>query len=317
MSRLTCALAATVLACCTTSCGDSAGPGGDSDQPHNSWRARAPLPTPRWGIAVAAVAGQLYAIGGNSGAGVLGTVEAYDPAKNQWVTRAPMPTPRSFAGVGVVGGLIYVFGGSAVGGVPFANLEIYDPATDSWTRGSDMPLGVQAPGAGASGAGLYAVGGLVRGAIARTLQFYDPGQDTWSFKTPLPEEEDLQGLQAAIIEGSLIVFGSYAGRGPTPHLMTYDIQSDVWSGPTHAPVPTSSPAAAALDGLMYFVGGQLISSGGDVQSYDPATRMWTTLASLPTSRYTNLGVLNGLIYAVGGLTTDSEHWLPNVEAYRP
>src|SRR4051795_13026756 len=75
------------------------------DPAANSWATRAPMPTARNGLGLAAASyGQLYAVGGsNSGCSnssiALAPVEEYDPAANSWATRAPMPTARNGLGL--------------------------------------------------------------------------------------------------------------------------------------------------------------------------------------------------------------------------
>ena len=52
------------------------------------WKARAPLPTPRRGLATIAYEGHVYAIGGESADGVSGAVERYDPETDGWTSLA-------------------------------------------------------------------------------------------------------------------------------------------------------------------------------------------------------------------------------------
>src|SRR5437016_12348384 len=61
------------------------------------WTTKAPMPTGRYALGVAAVNGILYAVGGYNNA-VLATLEAYDPVTNTWTTKAPMPTARVYLG---------------------------------------------------------------------------------------------------------------------------------------------------------------------------------------------------------------------------
>src|SRR5262245_51520767 len=71
----------------------------NADALADSWATRAPMPTARQHLGVAAAGnGKLYAIGGFNGAYVA-TVEEYDPATNTWTTKTPMPTARSQFGV--------------------------------------------------------------------------------------------------------------------------------------------------------------------------------------------------------------------------
>src|SRR5687768_7675152 len=73
-----------------------------------TWTTKAPMPTPRLGLAAAAIDGIIYAVGGdNYSCGTYSTVEAYDTATNTWTTQAPMPTPRHTLALVQVGGILY------------------------------------------------------------------------------------------------------------------------------------------------------------------------------------------------------------------
>jgi hypothetical protein len=80
----------------------------------NSWQARAPMPTGRYGLVAASVNGIVYAIGGWFN-GTLRTVEAYHPTTNTlvaWRTMAKLPAARTWpSGAAVISGKIYVTGG--------------------------------------------------------------------------------------------------------------------------------------------------------------------------------------------------------------
>lgn len=89
------------------------------DPTTNTWTEKAPVPTPRGGLAVGVVNGILYAVGGAiEGKGAVKIVEAYDPARNMWTARTPMPTGRTFLAVGVVNGILYTVGGLGTVGTP-------------------------------------------------------------------------------------------------------------------------------------------------------------------------------------------------------
>jgi N-acetylneuraminic acid mutarotase len=53
-----------------------------------------------------------------------------------------------------------------------------------------------------------------------------------------------------------------------------------------------------------------------VEAYDPATDTWKTKTPLPTPRYGPVGVVNGILYAVGGVSKGSGI-ISTVEAYNP
>ena len=72
-----------------------------------AWRKRAPMPTPRAGIASGIIAGKIIVFGGEgpNGSPVYAQVEEYDPAANAWRSLTPMPTPRQgFSGATVNSG---------------------------------------------------------------------------------------------------------------------------------------------------------------------------------------------------------------------
>ncbi|MCL1976735.1 MAG: kelch motif-containing protein, partial [Candidatus Bathyarchaeota archaeon] len=65
-----------------------------SELVEDSWNTKAPMSEPRGGLGVVAVDGKIYAIGGQTNDGYVGTNERYDPKTDKWITLASMPTPR-------------------------------------------------------------------------------------------------------------------------------------------------------------------------------------------------------------------------------
>jgi N-acetylneuraminic acid mutarotase len=114
----------------------------------NTWRTRAPMPTPRNHFGAAMVNGRIYAVGGRLGSAFIlratptDMTEEYDPGADRWLTRAPMPTARSGLSVNAYKGKIYAGGGEfqsekLMGA--FRALEAYDPSTNSWDTAPRMP----------------------------------------------------------------------------------------------------------------------------------------------------------------------------------
>ena len=77
----------------------------------NTWAARVPMPTARWGAVASVMDDKLYVAGGWTDLTPKPSLEVYDPATNTWAARADMPTARGGAGAGVVNGVLYVLGG--------------------------------------------------------------------------------------------------------------------------------------------------------------------------------------------------------------
>jgi N-acetylneuraminic acid mutarotase len=144
------------------------------DPETNTWRERAPMPTPRNHAAIGAVNGKIYVIGGRVGAAFISaasdisTVEEYDPATDKWsAPRARMPTTRSALGYGVYNGRIYVAGGEYQDPhmmATFRTVEAYDPASNSWSVLPPMPVSRHGLAAGVVGNRFIVVGGDVQSA---------------------------------------------------------------------------------------------------------------------------------------------------------
>ena len=82
----------------------------------------------------------------------------------------------------------------------------------------------------------------------------------------------------------------------------------------------SGPAMTAANGRLYLIGGSSDEFGQnavpDVETYDPGTHTWASLPAMPTARvHLALGVIDGIIYAVGG--SNASGALGTVEAYDP
>ena len=76
------------------------------------WTAGAALPQARASLAAVALAGRVYALGGeSSGGAVSDAVTRYDPATQAWTALPAMPYRSHGLGAVVVGGAIYVMGG--------------------------------------------------------------------------------------------------------------------------------------------------------------------------------------------------------------
>jgi N-acetylneuraminic acid mutarotase len=90
-----------------------------------------------------------------------------------------------------------------------------------------------------------------------------------------------------------------------------------WSVKADMPTPRRAPAAVALDGKVYVIGGQNGKYYNVVERYDPATDIWETKAPMPTERaWLVAEAVNGRIYAIGGNNPISGK-LGTVEEYDP
>jgi N-acetylneuraminic acid mutarotase len=119
------------------------------DTATDTWTTLPDMPRARDHVAVAAMDGALYAIGGRVAdpAVSVDATDRYDIAAGTWSTGlAPIPTPRAGAAVAPFGQELVVIGGSH-GYVSLRTVEAYDVAEDSWRTLAPMPTardGIQA-----------------------------------------------------------------------------------------------------------------------------------------------------------------------------
>jgi N-acetylneuraminic acid mutarotase len=171
------------------------------DPVNDKWTARAPMPTARCHVAVVAVNGLIYVIGGTNTSSSITyqLVEIYNPATNSWTSGPPMPTARFHPTAGVIDGIVYVAGGMKLSGA-LNTLEAFDPKTKTWSTKSPMPTPrLQQQTAVADGL-LFIAGGRNGPAFANTIDVYDPTTNSW---TPLSSS-----LPAMRNDPAMIAIGS-------------------------------------------------------------------------------------------------------------
>lgn len=139
-----------------------------------AWHPDAPLPNPRNHLGAVALAGRIYAIGGqhqgNETSGNQTSVERYDTATKRWATLAPLPSPRGHVSSSLVvrGGRIVVVGGLGQGVRPLADVLEFDPVTGAWMTLDALPTSRQSPVAKLVGSTLIVTTGGNNGPHATT-----------------------------------------------------------------------------------------------------------------------------------------------------
>jgi hypothetical protein len=225
------------------------------------------MPTRRLGVAAAGVNGLLYVVGGSSEsrtdlATYFATVEAFDPTTNTWAAKAPMPTAREHLAVAVVNGVLYAMGGMPAYSQTTNAVEAYDPVTNRWTTKAPMPTACY-------------------------------------------------GLGAGVVNGLIVAWGGLAtvSSDSAPcGVNVYDPVANTWSSSSAGPADGLLWGVGVINRVLYGVGGVASQPPANqprdtLEAYDAATKAWTIERSMPTARYgLGIGVVNGILYAVGGLT---------------
>ncbi|KAK3085378.1 hypothetical protein FSP39_002454 [Pinctada imbricata] len=106
------------------------------------WEELTPLSSPKRCVAVAALNGKIFAVGGSGNGVISSKVECYIPSINTWEMRKPIRTPRFFAHLVPVSGSLLLVGGATIhndGELKcVAEIEKYNPGTDTWVTITNM-----------------------------------------------------------------------------------------------------------------------------------------------------------------------------------
>ena len=117
------------------------------------WTMKKPLPAPRNEVALAAVGGKVYVVGGSVGGVAVPMIDEYDPPSDGWRTRAAMPKGLDHLGVAVVDGKIITVGGF-IGSVhrgAVSDVYEYNVAADTWRTLAPMKNPRGSVGVGSAG----------------------------------------------------------------------------------------------------------------------------------------------------------------------
>ena len=162
------------------------------DPATNTWRERSQMPTPRNHLAIGAVSGKIYVLGGRIGAAFisgggnrLDLVEEYDVATDTWNSiRARMPTARSAMAYGVHGSRVYVAGGEHQDynlSTAFRAFEGFDAARKEWIVLPPMPLQRHGLAGGVIGNRFHLVSGDVQSA-GTGIEVHTEAHDAFEFE---------------------------------------------------------------------------------------------------------------------------------------
>jgi N-acetylneuraminic acid mutarotase len=160
-----------------------------SDVVEDFWSTKASMRYPRYYLGVDDVDGKIYAIGGYTKDGSVGTNERYDPATDTWVTLADMPTPRANFAIAAYQDEIYCIGGviglTTLDLYPFSQLaycdavEVYNTVSGTWSTKTFLPFY-------SADVSACVVDGKIFVIRQYWLYMYDPDTDTWTQRAQLP-----------------------------------------------------------------------------------------------------------------------------------
>lgn len=291
------------------------GPHAAGETGSGHWMTGAPAPTARTEVAVAALDGLVYVVGGFEQPGtwriwqssVSAKVEVYDPATNRWSSRPDLPMGLHHAGAAVLDGALYVVGGFTVSDDtlwnPSDRVFRFNPADEAWTERAPLPTARGGLAVTALQGKLYAVSGYDGQRNPAAVEVYDPARDQWTAAAPLPTPRD--HLAAVTIGETLYAIGGRVRLDYRENLSTveaYQAEANQWIPKADMPTPRSGIAAGVLNGWAYVFGGE--SGEGTFQQnerYNARLNRWQAMAPMPTARH-GLGAaaVAGHIYVLSG-----------------
>lgn len=228
----------------------------------DAWEVILPLPIPLNHAAATAVGGKIYVFGGSQTFPLVPerVVFALDPISGSWSSRTGMPFPRAALAVATVGETVYVIGG--VGESPEFVME-YSPSADQWTvKAAVMPTLREHHATAATNNVIYVFSGRWIGENIASVEAYDPLNDDWSTKAPIPTKRS--GLAASAVNDTIYVLG-----GEIPGVFAtnerYLVTTDRWEKAESMSTARHGLAAANVNRKIYAIGGGLVAG------LDPST----------------------------------------------
>lgn len=274
----------------------------------------------------------LYVVGGRGDR----ALQALDLSTREWRTLATPPLEVHHAqAVAHAGKLLIITGftGGFPDETPLANVLIYDPKVDRWTAGATIP---EARRRGAAGVAIdgdiaYVVGGNAKGhnnGYVRWADAFNIATGEWKELADAPNARD--HFHAVAMDGRVYAAAGRESSHNTGESFSrtvkpvdvYDIASNTWRTlPSPIPTPRAGTSAVATAGKVLVLGGESASqkeAHDEVEALDPATGMWTTVASLRQGRHGFQAGQHGesVIVAAGSANRGGGPELNSVETLR-
>ena len=288
-----------------------------------NWEKVSELPEPRAGAAAVEMDGDVYIIGGRSHSSrATSKVFRYDPESNSWESGDDAPPdlkqPRVNAAAAVLDGKIFVIGGRGPGGDVLQSVEVYDPELRERLDYPDTKRQREGATAIILRENLFVIGGSDQGERALdTVERFDVENDRWEEISEWRLDRPRVSSAAAVLNGTVYIFGGFNTFGPVGQVQEYDAQSGSVSE-TDMPLARGALGAAPVQREIYVIGGRSRDRVLDVtQVFRPDNSTWREEARLNVPRYSFSAVtVDSTIFVFGGLGGQSVP-LSSVERLSP
>ncbi|MCB9733968.1 MAG: kelch repeat-containing protein [Deltaproteobacteria bacterium] len=293
-------------------CGDAAGEGGNPDAVADADTAADTLTDPDTATATAADTDTAADTGPPA---LPGTWRALPPV---------LGGPVQEDAVVAHDGSVWVLGGFTTGFAVVATTRAYDATAGTWRAGPDLPRPLHHVNAAAVDGRLLVLGALEGFGFSAVAVAYrlEPDEGGFSALTPLPEARRRGASGVAVVGTDAWVVAGFRGRA-VAEVDVYHAATDTWEAGPALPAPRDHGVAAAVDGVVYWLGGRdtaIDAVSADVWALTPGDGAWVTRAPMPTPRGgTAAAVVGGRVVVLGGEgdPTNATGVFADVEVYDP
>ncbi|XP_036398572.1 kelch-like protein 29 [Megalops cyprinoides] len=283
--------------------------------PHARQEMQTPRTRPRLSAGVAEV---IVLVGGRQVIGMnqrsLTAVTCFNPQNHKWYPLASLPFyDREFFSVVSAGDNIYLSGGME-SGVMLSDVWCYMSLLDNWNLVSRMTVPRCRHNSVVYDGKLYAIAGLGMAGSLDHVERYDTITNQWETVSPLPKP--VHSAAATVCGGKIYVFGGVneAGRSAGV-LQSFEPQSNTWSFIESPMIDNKYAPAVTLNGLIFILGGAYARA---TTIYDPERGNIKAGPNMNHSRqFCSAAILDGKIYATGGVVSSEGPALGNMETFDP
>ncbi|XP_055256304.1 kelch-like protein 29 isoform X2 [Moschus berezovskii] len=204
--------------------------------------------------------------------------------------------------------------GGMESGVTLADVWCYMSLLDNWNLVSRMTVPRCRHNSLVYDGKIYTLGGLGVAGNVDHVERYDTITNQWEAVAPLPKA--VHSAAATVCGGKIYVFGGVneAGRAAGV-LQSYVPQTNTWSFIESPMIDNKYAPAVTLNGFVFILGGAYARA---TTIYDPDKGNIKAGPNMNHSRqFCSAVVLDGKIYATGGIVSSEGPALGNMEAYEP
>ncbi|XP_026177945.1 kelch-like protein 20 isoform X1 [Mastacembelus armatus] len=172
---------------------------------YNEWRPAARMVNKRDKVAVGALDGKIYTVGGEDNVRCYSSVERYNPDTDSWSKDvAPLSSPRSGVCLVAMDGYLYAIGGHD-GTTAINTVERFDPKMNTWKKQAPMVTRRTRATAAVLEGHLYVIGGNNGNMALSSVERYNPVDGTWSICAHMLSPRENAGC--AVFLGHIYVAG--------------------------------------------------------------------------------------------------------------